>query len=120
MDYVRMISDLATEEHTYVERDIDLIPLIAPCNYRINNVEDGLILETVNFQKGLIEENGLNGIFIEDLIMICIDRLEFFQSSNFSCRENACCITKLQEALMWLNKRTSNRKKRGIQDTYRK
>ncbi len=69
----------------------------------------------VKFQKGPLEETNLNGCFIEDLIAICIDRLQGFQSGDFPCRENALALTKLQEALHWLNHRTNERETRGVE-----
>ena len=69
------------------------------------------------FQKGAIKENGVNGVQNEDLIAICIDRLQAFQKGPFSCRENAVALTKLEEALMWLEKRTNDRKARNVEGT---
>ncbi len=69
----------------------------------------------VKFQKGPIGETDLNGCFIEDLIAICIDRLQGFQSGDFPCRENALALTKLQEALHWFNHRTNERETRGVE-----
>lgn len=40
--------------------------------------------------------------------------------NKFSCRENAIVITKLEEALMWLNKRTEDRKQRGVEGKHLK
>jgi hypothetical protein len=71
----------------------------------------------IKFQKGPIKENGVNGCHNEDLISIVIDRLESFQSSDYRCRENAIVITKLEESLMWLRKRTDNRIKRNVEGT---
>lgn len=71
----------------------------------------------INFQNGVIKENGVNGCQNEDLIAIVIDRLQSFQKSKFNCRENALAITKLEEALMWLNKRTNDRIARGVEGT---
>jgi hypothetical protein len=47
--------------------------------------------------------------------MICIDRLRSFQSGDFKCRENALALTKLEEALHWLNHRTRDRQSRGVE-----
>jgi hypothetical protein len=69
----------------------------------------------VVFQRGPIQEHGVNGCQNEDLLAIVIDRLQGFQSGNFACRENAIALTKIQEALMWLEKRTSDRKARGVE-----
>lgn len=68
-----------------------------------------------NFQNGPIKENGVNGCQNEDLIAIVIDRLQGFQDGDYRCRENALAITKLEEALMWLQKRTADRKARGVE-----
>jgi len=86
----------------------------------INEDVDGQFKEVVNsisFQNGAIKENGVNGCHNEDLIAIIVDRLQGFQSGNFACRENAIAITKLEEALMWLNKRTQDRINRGVEGT---
>jgi hypothetical protein len=72
-------------------------------------------LGRVSFQNGPIQENGVNGVQNEDLIAICIDRLRGFQSGKFSCRENAIALTKLEEAQMWLRKRTADREARGVE-----
>ena len=44
----------------------------------------------------------------EEVLEMLIDRLTFLQAA-FPCRENAIVITKLEESLMWLNKRTADR-----------
>lgn len=59
-----------------------------------------------------------NGAFVEGVIAAAIQRLEFFQGSKFKSRENALAITKLEEALHWLNARTANREKRAIEGTH--
>lgn len=55
-----------------------------------------------------------NGTTNEEVLSMLIDRMNYLQS-KFSCRENAIVITKLEESLMWLNKRTSNRIKRNVE-----
>ncbi len=77
-------------------------------------------LANVHFQEGPIKECGVNGVCNEDLIAMVICRLEYFQKSEFLCRENALAITKLEEALLWLRKRTMGREKRGIEGTHNK
>jgi hypothetical protein len=71
----------------------------------------------VKFQKGPVQEHGVNGCFQEDLIAICIDRLRSFQAGDFACRENALALTKLEEAMHWLNHRTRDRQDRGVEGT---
>ncbi|MFT9371937.1 hypothetical protein [Paenibacillus polymyxa] len=54
----------------------------------------------------------------EDLIAMVIARLEGFQNSEFRNRYNAVAITKLEEALLWLRKRTLEREARGVEGTH--
>jgi hypothetical protein len=76
-----------------------------------------LSIEYVNFQEGAIKECGINGVNNEDLILMVIARLQAFQDSPYKCRENAMAITKLEECLMWLRKRTLDREAKGIEGT---
>jgi hypothetical protein len=59
-----------------------------------------------------------NGAFVEGVIQAAIDRLQYYQMSKFSCRENAIAFTKLQEALMWLDERTRAREEREVEGTH--
>lgn len=78
------------------------------------------IFAKVSFQNGPIKEFGVNGCHNEDLIAIVIDRLEHFQKGEFSCRENALALTKLEEAMHWLRHRTNARIARGVEGTNQK
>lgn len=69
----------------------------------------------ITWQNGVQEPTGA---IIEDVLALVIDRLEFFQGSQFSCRENALAITKVQEAIHWLNHRTLDRRRRGVEGSY--
>jgi hypothetical protein len=71
----------------------------------------------IKFQKGPIAEEGVNGLTQEALLAIVEDRLKCFQAGPYSCRENAVALTKVQEAMMWLNKRTADRVARGVEGT---
>ena len=79
---------------------------------------DGEELLRVSFQNGLIKEFGVNGTSNEALLAIVIDRLRGFQSGDYRCRENALALTKLEESLMWLQKRTRDRINREIEGTH--
>lgn len=70
---------------------------------------------TISFQNGPINEFGINGITQEILLAVVIDRLRSFQSGPFSCRENALALTKCEEALHWLQQRTLERMRRGVE-----
>ena len=75
-------------------------------------------LSQIHFQEGTIKECGVNGVCNEDLIAMVIMRLEHFQKSEFACRDNAIAITKLEEAMLWLRKRTIARENRGVEGTH--
>lgn len=72
-------------------------------------------LMTVSFQNGPIAEHGINGVTQEILLAIVIDRLRSFQAGPFSSRENALALTKCEEALHWLQQRTLDRMRRGVE-----
>lgn len=78
------------------------------------------VFSTVSFQKGPVAESGVNGVFMEDLLEICRHRLQCFQAGNFVCRENALALTKIEEALHWLNHRTADRQRRKVEGTSQK
>ena len=71
----------------------------------------------IEWQEGIMSV-GKNGAFVEDTIQASIDRLNFFNSTKFRCRENSLAITKLEEALHWLNHRTQLRLAQGVEDSY--
>lgn len=55
-----------------------------------------------------------HGTTLEEMLRVCIERLQSL-NGRFSSRENALAITKMQEAVMWLNERTRERKERGVE-----
>lgn len=69
----------------------------------------------ISFQNGPINENGVNGLTQEALLAIVIDRLQCFQAGPYACRENALALTKIEEAMLWLQKRTLDRMRRGVE-----
>jgi hypothetical protein len=79
--------------------------------------EGGAAFAEINFQRGPIKECGVNGVSNEDLILMVLTRLQQFQNSPYQCRENALAITKLEEAVMWLRKRTLDREARNVEGT---
>lgn len=78
----------------------------------------GPIIE-IRFQKGPVKEAGFNGISNEALLAVLIDRMRGFQSGQFKNRENALALTAMEEALMWLQKRTRDRMAAGIEGTHK-
>lgn len=69
----------------------------------------------IHFQRGPIAEVGVNGLTNEALLAIVIDRLAGAQEGPFKCRENTLAITKIEEASLWLAKRTLDRMARGVE-----
>lgn len=87
--------------------------------YDVEEAHHGKKIGRVVFQNGPIKEVGINGVMNEDLIVMILDRLNGFQESQFKCRENSIAITKLEEALLWLNKRTLDRECRNVEGTHK-
>ena len=72
----------------------------------------------LNFYK-MDKELSVDGVTNEELIKVLIHRIDFLNNKwyngKFRCRENSLAITKLEEALMWLEKRTLDRIDRGVE-----
>ena len=54
-----------------------------------------------------------DGTTNEEVLAMLIDRLGLLHL-RFPCRENAIAITHIETALLWLEKRTADRKARGV------
>ena len=79
------------------------------------------VLEDIKFQNGpRKDENSIHGVLDTDLLEIVRDRLKGFQSGPYSSRENACALTHIEEALMWMNRRVEDRIERNVLGTYKK
>ena len=73
---------------------------------------------TILFQNGPINEVGVNGVTHEVLLAVVADRLRSFQAGPFACRENALALTKIEEAMHWLQQRTIRRMRAGVEGTH--
>ena len=96
MDYKWFEKDIRPNYFVYVRHDVNSI--------------------SFTLQSAPIGEVGVNGCQVDTIIeaaKLMLERL----NSKLSCRENAIAITKLDEALMWLNERTKKRIKRGVEGT---
>jgi len=72
-------------------------------------------IEKVPTTEGSKELRTINdGTTNEEVLKVLIDRLQYL-NGKFPCRENAIVITKLEESLMWLDKRTSDRLARNVE-----
>jgi len=72
----------------------------------------------INWQNGIVGDDGQNGAFVEDVLEVARQRLQFFQASKFRCRENAIALTKIEEALQWLDWRTRQRVIADVENSY--
>lgn len=74
----------------------------------------------IKFQNGPINEGvtGVNGLTHEVLLAIVADRLRSFQKGPYSCKANACALTHIEEAQHWLQQRTLERMRRGVEGTH--
>ena len=59
-----------------------------------------------------------NGAFVEGVLLAALGRIQYYQESKFKCRENAIAITKIEEALLWLDSRTRTREERQVEGTH--
>ncbi len=81
---------------------------------------------SIDWQSGPLraaggEPQAPNGAFVEGVIQAALDRIHHYQTVNggkFACRQNALAITKLEEALHWLDDRTAERTARGVEGTH--
>jgi hypothetical protein len=88
--------------------------------YELESFEGGQPQTLQFIEKAPIEEGStefatvFDGTTNEEVLAVLLDRLNTL-NAKFPCRENALAITKIEEASMWLNRRTENRKARGVE-----
>lgn len=93
--------------------------------YELQNFESEEVQHLSFIQKAPVApgstelETISNGTTNEEVLKVLIDRLQYLQAKA-PCRENAIVITKLEESLMWLEKRTADRQARGVEGTSNK
>lgn len=79
---------------------------------------------SITWQNGPLAVDGErrepNGAFVETVIAAAVQRIEHYNETEFRCRENSLAITKLEEALHWLQHRTADREARGVEGTHQK
>jgi len=75
--------------------------------YKPIYIDHDVNMISFRFQDGPIKEAGLNGCQVDTLIHAARVILSGL-NAKYPCRENALAITKLEEAVHWLNARTAN------------
>lgn len=81
-------------------------------------VRDSFKSENINvtWQTGFIPDVGRNGAVIEDVINVCILRIDELNKRIRSI-ENEAAIINLQAAMNWLTVRTKDRLRRNVEGT---
>lgn len=64
------------------------------------------------------QEHPRNGAFVMDVIAAAIQRIEFYQHSQFNCEENAQALDHLRSANQALQARIDRRTAEGVQGTW--
>ena len=77
--------------------------------------QDGPLRGRAPYEK---EPRKPNGAFVEDILAVVKDRIEFYQKSKFECKENAMAISLIELAMEKLDERTKNREKRQVEGTH--
>ena len=96
MDYKWFEKDIRPYNFVYVRHDVNSV--------------------SFTIQNGPVKENGVNGCQVDTIVAAAKKIIEGL-NAKFPCRENAMAITKLDECLMWLEKRTKDREVRGVEGT---
>lgn len=98
--------------HYYRIRNFNTASNASTPHYHLDGDESWL---EILFQNGPLKEKGPNGVTMESLLAVCIDRLRAFQDGSFACRENDKALQHLEEAMHWLHERTRKRVLRGVE-----
>jgi hypothetical protein len=95
----------------------------AQAHYEIvadRETENPRVLADLDFQARPLSDAEKVDLTNEALLAVVLDRLRSFQEGEFKCRENALAITKLEEAMHWIESRAKDRRSRGVEGTYEK
>ena len=80
---------------------------------------DGLCIGWQNGPLGRGDDRlAANGAFVEGVIAAARDRLAYYQTTPFSCQENADAIEHLDLAVASLGRRTARREAAGTEGTH--
>lgn len=71
----------------------------------------------IKFQSGPVQQNGFNGIQIEDLLWVAINRIESLNKAPYQSEHNDMAVDAIRIALYALNNRTQDRINRGVEGT---
>lgn len=77
-------------------------------------IQAGVKSSAIEFQRGGVADNGVNGVTNEALLAVLIHRTKFLDS-KFGCDENKRAIQHMEEALVNLEVRSARRIVRGVE-----
>ena len=81
-----------------------------------NHPDNGVALK-IQFQRGIVAGgDSQNGVQNEEVIALLVLRLRDL-NRQLPCRENSLAITNLEQAQMWLERRTQVRTEQGVEAT---
>lgn len=109
MEYAKLSREIKSHKSNGLNNGLELLALDEPgtngaCSvYEINLGSNQLA--KLQFQAG----PGFNGISNEVLLAIIEDRLLAFSQGKFGCQENDIALSHVQDAILWLHKRTEDR-----------
>jgi len=89
-------------------------------NYTLANTENPDEGQTLQFVEKVPPNSNrtmvlvMDGVSNEEVLDVLLDRMYYLQNT-MPCKENEQVITKLQEAQMWLHKRTALRKSQDVE-----
>lgn len=90
-------------------------------NYPAGGVASGRGF-AISWQNGPLGRDGErrepNGAFVEDVIEAVVERIHFYQESEFQCETNYQALVCLEKALEHLNARTIDREARQVEGTH--
>lgn len=92
--------------------------------YHVTN--DGIVDgegQYLHFCKGAKDDESIGrqeGVFVESLLKLVSIHLAAVNVGDLASRETSLAITKVDEALLWLDKRKEDRMLRGVHQTYKK
>lgn len=107
------------EEDTYLIQSVKEIEIVGEeieTEEKLAGVE---FAYQIPFQKGSIKTNGRNGVMIEELLEVVLDRLSVL-NDKFQCKENEVAIFHIYEALDALDNRTRDRIARQVEGIHTK
>lgn len=92
--------------------------------YKVENGQmtdgDGTEIKFCKGDKSNPEIFRQEGVFTETLIQVAKQYLEAVNKGEMATRETSMVITKLDEALLWIGKRSQDRRDRNVESTYQK